>query len=353
MQVALALLVLLLFVGLAVDVGNVYAQRRAMQNAADAGALAGARVLCMQGLGAQDAAMAAATDYATRNGAQVVTVTFPEINVVDVAVEEAADTFFIGLIGIQTVDVPAEAAAVCGAADVTCGMMPIAFPERVWDDLAIPQCGDPDNELVIIDSDKICGDDVGQLDCADNEVSTGGNRAWLDFAVPDPAKYGDLECAGNCGAAALKCWIRIPFPGGMRIPGCIRGQPGVIDAAYQEAHNLPPQDRIRKIPLFDSFTDEGECPGGDPVLGMSCDSKWMYHITRVACVEIVEYVRFYEIELVPEPPPEGEPPPEPEFELVKALIVRAMCGDECTEGCASGPGGIPQPGDITAVGLIK
>ncbi len=40
--VALAMVVLLAFVGLAIDGGAVYAERRRMQNAADAGALAGA-----------------------------------------------------------------------------------------------------------------------------------------------------------------------------------------------------------------------------------------------------------------------------------------------------------------------
>jgi len=48
-QVALMIGVLLLMAALAVDVGNMYAERRRMQNAADAGALAGARDLCLGG----------------------------------------------------------------------------------------------------------------------------------------------------------------------------------------------------------------------------------------------------------------------------------------------------------------
>lgn len=364
-QVALALLVLLLFVALAVDVGNIYGERRRMQNAADAGALAGARVLCTLGFDAQGAAVAAAEDYATRNGAQLVTVTFPEINVVDVAVQEAADTFFIGLIGIHTVDVPAEAAALCGIADVTCGMWPIALPERVWIKAPLEHC-DGEPILVLIDSEKICGDEVGQLACRDNEVSTGGMRAWLDFAQPDPEKYEDLQCVGNCGAQALKCWIANPYPDNIPIPCCIRGQPGVIGSAFKEAGDPVHHGEIRKIPLFDSFTDDGVCPDGDgdgqadKVLGDSCNTNRMYHITEVVCVRIGHYDSKYEVPLVqpsPEPPEPGEPPPEPtptpKPEVVKALIVHVVCPHKCTEGCATTPGGIPQPGDVTAVSLIK
>ena len=46
--VALSMLVLLGFVALAVDVGYLYAERRHMQNAADAGALEAARALLLR-----------------------------------------------------------------------------------------------------------------------------------------------------------------------------------------------------------------------------------------------------------------------------------------------------------------
>ncbi len=45
-QLALALIVLLGFVALAIDLGSGYLERRRMQNAADAGALAGAYAIC-------------------------------------------------------------------------------------------------------------------------------------------------------------------------------------------------------------------------------------------------------------------------------------------------------------------
>ncbi len=45
--VALSLVTLLLFVALAIEAGHLYAERRRMQNAADAGALAGVRESCL------------------------------------------------------------------------------------------------------------------------------------------------------------------------------------------------------------------------------------------------------------------------------------------------------------------
>ena len=46
--VAIGLVVVLMFVALAVDVGHWYGQRRHMQNAADAGALSGAYQFCYE-----------------------------------------------------------------------------------------------------------------------------------------------------------------------------------------------------------------------------------------------------------------------------------------------------------------
>ncbi len=45
--VALGMIALMALVALAIDGANIYATRRQMQNAADSGALAGARELCL------------------------------------------------------------------------------------------------------------------------------------------------------------------------------------------------------------------------------------------------------------------------------------------------------------------
>lgn len=352
-QVTLMMLVLMLFVALAVDVGHIYSERRLMQNAADAGALAGAWELCL-GHG-EAAAIGQAQLYASANGAQVADV-LVNGNGVSVAASETTDMYFAGLIGIYTVTVSAEAESACGAANDACGIWPIALPLRVWEYYS-DECWET---VVIIDSEKICGDEVGELDCGPYEVSTGGDRAWLDFGQPDPGIYGSIHCAGNCGAAALKCWMQQTYPVVIDLPICIRGESGTIGSAFKEAGDPMHKDQIRNIPIFDSFTDSGVCPDGDDVLGDSCNNNRMYHIIDVACVQIDRYEPQYEIPLVQptaEPVGPGTPTPEPtktpKPEVVQALIVKVACGPVCAEGCGSTTGATPGPGYTMGVSLLR
>lgn len=134
-MVALCLTLLILFVALATDVGFWYGQRRHMQNAADAGALAGAWQLCH---GDRSQAVNSALDYAEWNGADRdlvhVDIVDPEGtpnttsgNTVVVTARTDAQTFFARVIGMDTVRVSAIAASSCGAAVSGCGALPIAF----------------------------------------------------------------------------------------------------------------------------------------------------------------------------------------------------------------------------------
>ena len=192
-----------------------------------------------------------------------------------------------------------------------------------------------------MNDEKTCGEDPGQFICHPDEVSTGGDRGWLDFAQPPVDMYGPLHCAGNCGAAALKCWINNPYPDTVPLPICIRGEPGTMDTAFKEADTHAGE--IRKIPLYDSYTDDGNCPDGDPVLGDSCSSTGMYHVVDVACVEIVEYIKKHPMEVVGETKTVD----------VKALRVKVACGGECDEQCSASTYVPPEPGDVIGVSLIR
>jgi uncharacterized membrane protein len=66
-QVAILMVVLLAFAALAIDGGRIYLERRRMQNAADAGALAGAREICF-GDGSQDPLVVAEQYAVNQNG---------------------------------------------------------------------------------------------------------------------------------------------------------------------------------------------------------------------------------------------------------------------------------------------
>ena len=127
-QVALLMIVFLILLALAIDVGHFYQVRRQMQNAADAGALAGARELCF---GWPAMAEATAWDYAQRNGGVDITVDIVDW-VVTVVSRIDAGTYFAGVIGIDTVNIGAEAQAGCGPAKTACGLWPVAFREDRW-----------------------------------------------------------------------------------------------------------------------------------------------------------------------------------------------------------------------------
>ena len=83
------------FCALAIDVGNLYAERRKMQNAADAGALAAARDLCM---GKTDTeATDSARDYLLLNGVLSSHIASQDIsinnNIVEVRARETVNTW--------------------------------------------------------------------------------------------------------------------------------------------------------------------------------------------------------------------------------------------------------------------
>lgn len=98
--------VLIGFCALVLDVGNWYAQKRFVQNAADAAVLAGA-----QDLPDSSAAQAQAQDYVTRNGGGVTNVTFPTSTKIRVTVTRNVPTYFAKLFGLSSVNVAAKATA--------------------------------------------------------------------------------------------------------------------------------------------------------------------------------------------------------------------------------------------------
>src|SRR5512139_3073147 len=109
----------LAFMAVIFDGGNAYAMRRAAQNAADAGALAGARTLCLSfdpltGTVNTAAAISVAESYAENNNraalpnvvSQNATATVPagSLNYVDVAVTINYGTFFARILGMDQMD---------------------------------------------------------------------------------------------------------------------------------------------------------------------------------------------------------------------------------------------------------
>ena len=111
-QIALSMVAFFLFTGLAVDVGQMYGEKRQMQNTADAGALAGARELCL-GHPASDAiAVAQGIAGSPNNLLQVKAVVSGKK--VTVTTMMPVKSFIAQLIGLASTDVRALGKAACG-----------------------------------------------------------------------------------------------------------------------------------------------------------------------------------------------------------------------------------------------
>ena len=118
--VALSVTVLLGFLGLATDVGVLWATKRKAQTAADAAAVAGANAT----LGSDSSAYStAATDVATlngfTNGANGTTITvsqpspsgYPSGTYVQVNITKSMSTYFLGVLGYRTIPITVSALA--------------------------------------------------------------------------------------------------------------------------------------------------------------------------------------------------------------------------------------------------
>jgi len=247
--VAVLLVVLIGFLALVLDLGNALAQRRRMQNAADAAALAGVRGLA---LGQPSASIQSAiNEYAVqRNGAQgcqakILTST------ITVVVSRTFPTFFASVAGIPTFTVRAAAQAGYG------------FPSS-WKGDLLPLCVQKDwvtttHDIQIWDDDKEFSDsNLGKI--AD------GQRGWLNF---NGGEVSDTE---------LEDWVAHGYREKVNVDGWINGTPGTKTAALQVLLETRLNTDI-VIPVYDYTRSPGIMGNGSldyHVVGFA-----MYHLTDV------------------------------------------------------------------------
>jgi len=357
--VALTLVVLLGAVALAVDIGMALAERRQMQNAADAGALAGAQQLCWlldEDTPTQEAAaIAAAKTYAEKNGAiqANTTVTIASWDVT-VAVTETVRHSFAPVVGITSTDVPAVATARCGSTPTACGLWPIAFSLDLWNQLrANGSCdsgrymyvwtGDDENGN---QSDELEGPDCTRFDCdidpkphgdGIDDVFSDVGRAWVDFSdVIDPLYPDACYKAGGCGADELKCRIRDLTGGRLTLPACLAGDTGKKVGAGKAMNDMA--GAVVKIPLFSSRGCGPACSGPDVIAGDS------FYITELGCA-IVAKKPFEKITLKAKDPKDNQ-------KWSDWVAKVAMNCEGCSTTCGT-PDGPPVVGGVNGVSLVR
>ena len=364
--VAISMFVLLGFVALAVDVGHVYAERRQMQNAADAGALEAARALCFGvNVAASDAAATGAAFMQANNSrpdalSQTYTVVPNALNMweFDATAEEVARLYFAGVIGVAPIRVQATARAACGSTQKACGMFPLAFDKAIWDGIA-NQCGKTFYAWTS-DLDKLNGNnDAGDApncttcDCdrvyIQNKLQPGAiaiaevGRAWLDFTSATTALNPDSCSESNgCGANELKCWVRNSSPVQFSLPQCVSGTSGVKLGVRNEVNGRV-GDYV-SLPIFSGRctpSEGGDCKEGFKVVQFGCMQEQRWDNKPIEL----------EWRLTPTPPPHGNPNPGRcwKGQMMPVTVACNKCDTEC--GSTTG-GGNPGSG-IKAVSLIK
>lgn len=336
-QVTIALVVLLGFVALAVDLSFGYAQRRDMQNAADAGALAGAYQMCFVDP-TQSTVEAVAEEYATvRNLAQLANVELSHPGVagglITVTTESTLPTFIAGVIGQPEITAGAQAVAACGAANSACGFSPIAFHEPVWD--SIP-CGAKfyvwsDDRVDI--SDPACATDPLELDSDFGYVIGTSDRGWVQFPRPQVPYPDEFSCADNCGANQTKCIIEHDYDGNISIADggiCLPSQPGVADSVRKEI-----QDRVDSEGPYQSnilLWDRG-CTAGEGVTGTCAGNP--YHVNGFGCIIMLGTSTVDGC---------GK-------QNLKVVMAQKSC--DCTSTCGTTDGTPGDPNDVKAVNILR
>ena len=244
--VALLLLGLLATLAFVLDGGNIYLQRRRMQNAADSGAMAGALILALNGTEAE--ARAVAQDYAMqRNKADVAQITITPAQITVIAEEHSATTF-ARIIGIDQLTVTARAVAKFAPVGSLGGLAPIAVrdfdysfsvPYTIWDD-------NPD-----VPPDPTLGN------------ISGSYRGWLNLPCVYPMSCGDA------GAGDLKTWMVNGYPEITRVNTWVTGSSGVKASTIAQAM----VGQVLKIAVYDDIQDK-------------YSNKAYYHILKFAAFKV-------------------------------------------------------------------
>ncbi len=278
---SMILIVLMGFVALAVDLGYFYSERRQMQNAADAAAIAGAWALCNNQ--AWNAESTAET-YALENGAESVDVSIDEWKV-EVTAGKTIDTFFAGVLGVNDITVTAEAEASCGQTDSTCNLWPVAFNLSDWEALQEQSCGSVfylwagDRDIEDIDCEEY---DCDLNDDGVDDVITSVDRAWLDFSNQVTEEYPDFCAQPGWGANELRCELLNGSGARISAPTCIDGDHG-LKAGVSKAVEARSGDYV-PIALFDDY-----CSGG------WFSGHKQFRVVSFGCVQILGWTQSLEL----------------------------------------------------------
>lgn len=346
---AIALVVLAAFVGLAIDGGQLYTNRRKVQNGSDAAALAGTRLLaqyvsaCEPGNSANDSAIRSAViefsrlngvDYFAPEGdieawyvdenevrkANVGAGSIPNGTTgVEVSLTLTATTSFMRLLGQEHMTASADAVAMTGPVRVFGGgVLPIAIFDGLLDEL-----DEGDKLTVFDDKTTYCNDE----ECEYEDHIPGSLHGWLNLGyIYNLEKWsadgnGGMDrtinknvSSSGCGSssdpktlisetgligwASNDCSYPLPiYAGGKGLTNgdFIHGAPGTVASTIAEINDSYLNTDV-VLPIFDYVYDPGTMdtvfPDNTPSIGWATggggSNAAYHHIVGFVTVHITE-----------------------------------------------------------------
>jgi hypothetical protein len=243
---AILMVGLLAILALVLDGGRIYLERRRVQNAADAGALAGTRTLALGGT-ANEAQVTAMQYVLANEGASSANITMQTNGLTVRACKNVAMTF-ARVIGLDATAVCANASAVFGPIGSAVGLAPIAVrdfaytyytPYSIWDD-------DKDRDPI-----------SGQI--------SGAYRGWLSLNCVYP-----MNC-GTAGASLLKDWMQNGYQSQIDVDDWVRGDSGVKASVIQQAY----VGQVLRMIIYDAIEDK-------------YNNKSYYHVIKFAAFQVTD-----------------------------------------------------------------
>jgi hypothetical protein len=356
-QFALMIVMLLAFVSLAVDAGNVFSVRRKLQNAADAAALAAARELCL-GRSATQAKTTAST-YLVKNGATAIgevsggntsTIEFANDNTrVVVRAKGTAGLLLGNLMSTDDIEVVANANAACGSAKSACSLWPIIFSEDLWKQVP---CG---KTIAVWDTDntnqvecfiggkyepnlcKCYNCDPQNLLMDDFLVVSDVQRGWVDFPTSTDPRYPDVCKENGSGASELKCNLENNYQGKLTLPSWVEALNGVKASGLKEVEKRI-GDTVR-IPLYGGIVLERQA---------SCYDRKVdkFNVTKFGCVQVDGVEKNKWLNPLPGMPKSYKPV------KMTAVYVTKSCGI-CTTACGTTDGSPAEPWELRAANIVN
>jgi len=291
--VAIGMVAIIGLAAILLDGGVLMANRRTAQAAADAGALAGARLSCLHASPAEIVEEARHYAVDLNNADASTTASYDSgTGLVTVVAQIEQNSWFARIFGDDTLSTGASASAGCYSPSAGQRVLPIAF----WYKTAPKKASDIDcetegscslvnwnfttlmNELsstsaanlplddiyIVAESTKVCEKTSGGIVCAGLSANaSGGNRSWIDLStVGDTSNLQKIIKYGLDKPIYLPAWISA---GSGKVTSFFKAD------NFEGLDPIPGYEgmeaRLVIVPVYDMYCDEGSTcqPQDDPV----------------------------------------------------------------------------------------